>query len=68
MWRCGLTLNDGQQDDDDEEEKRDVEHYSVDFVVVAVGRTDLVSDTTAGPYTFVQMEHEALQPEKNNFT
>lgn len=61
-----LTLNNGQQDDDDEEEKRDVEHYSVNLVVVAVGRTDFVSDTSTGPHTFVQMEHEALKTEKNN--
>lgn len=55
------TLNDGQKDDDDEEEESDVEHYPVNLVVVAVGRFDLVSDTTAGSHAFVQMEHETLK-------
>lgn len=56
-----LTLNDGQKDDDDEEEESYVKHYPVDFVVVAVGRFDLVSDTSAGPHALVQVEHETLK-------
>lgn len=55
------TLNDGQKDDDDEKEESDVEHYSVHLVVVAVGRFDLVSDTTAGSHALVQVEHETLK-------
>lgn len=47
------TLNDGQKYNDDEEEERNVKHYSVDFVVVAVWRFDFVSDTAAGPHAFV---------------
>lgn len=47
------TLNDGQQDNDDEEEEGDVEEDTVDFVLVAVGRLDLVTDTTASSDTLV---------------
>lgn len=58
------TLNDGQKDNDNGQKEREVEYYPVNFVIVAVGWTDFVSDTTTGSHTFVQMEHETLTPEK----
>jgi hypothetical protein len=61
-----FTLNDGKQDDNDEEEERDVEENTIDLVGIAVWRFDLVTDTTAGSHTLVQMEHEALEKENLN--
>lgn len=55
-----LTLNDGQQDDDDKEEEGDVEEDAIIFILVLIGRLDLVADATAGSHTFVQMKYEAL--------
>ena len=56
-----ITLNDGEQNDNDEEEETDVEEDSIDFVGISVWRFDLVTDTTAGSNTLVQVEHEALK-------
>jgi len=56
-----LTLNDSQQDDNHEEEESDVEHYAVDFVIIAVRFADLVADTSTSSHAFVQMENEALR-------
>lgn len=58
---CVCTLNNGQKDDDDEEEERDVEHYSVNFVIVSVGRIYFVTDATTGSHAFIQMKDETLQ-------
>ncbi len=63
FFNVEITLNDGEQNDDDEEEETDVEEDAIDFVGVAVRRFDLVTDTTAGSDTLVQVEHEALKQE-----
>lgn len=56
-----LTLNDSQQNDDDKEEEGDVKHDSVDFIVVSIWGFDLVSNTSSGSHSLVQVEHETLQ-------
>ena len=56
-----ITLNDGQKNNDNEEEERNIEEDSVDFVLVAIGRLDFITNATAGPHALVQMEHETLQ-------
>lgn len=58
---CRNTLNNSQKDDDDEEEKRDVKHYSVNFIIVTVRFSDFITDTTTGPYAFIQMKDETLK-------
>ena len=58
-----FTLNNSKQDDNDEEEEGDIEEDTIDLVGIAVWRFDLVTDTTAGSHTLVQMEHEALGKE-----
>jgi len=59
-----LTLNDSQQNDDHEEEERDVEHYTINLVIVTVRFTNFIAYTTAGSYAFVQMENETLKVNK----
>ena len=53
------TLDDGQQDQGDEQEEGEVEEDSDILVVSAVWRLDDVADTSAGPDSLVQVEHEA---------
>ena len=59
-----LTLNDSQQNDDHEKEERDVEHYTINLVIVTVRFTNFIAYTTAGSYAFVQMENETLKGNK----
>lgn len=51
-------MNDSEQDDNDKEEERDVKENAVHFVIVTVGRFDLVTDTTTGSNTLAFEEHE----------
>jgi len=55
------TLNDGQKYNDDKEKECDIEHNPVNFVFVAVGWSNFVSDTTTSSHAFVQMEHKTLK-------
>ncbi len=65
LYNNGHTLNDGQKDDNDEEEEADIEEDSVDLVGITIWGFDLVTDTTTGPDTLVQVEHEALKKDIN---
>lgn len=48
-----VTLNDSQQNDDHEEEESNVEHYTINLVIVAIGLADLVAYTATGSHAFV---------------
>lgn len=55
------TLNDGQKDNNNEEEESNVENDSIDFVVVSIGISNFVTDTTSSSYALIKMEHETCE-------
>ena len=55
------TLDDRQEDDDDQEEEGEVKEDPDVLVVVAIRRLYLVSDTTSGSHSFVEVEDEACE-------
>ncbi|OAD61165.1 hypothetical protein WN48_00484, partial [Eufriesea mexicana] len=56
-----MKRNDNNDNDNDEEEEGNVEHDTVDLVVVAIRFTDFVTDSSASSDTFVKMEYETLK-------
>jgi hypothetical protein len=46
-----FTLDDGQQNNNNEEEEGDIEHNTIHFIFVAVGRFNFITDTTTSSDT-----------------
>lgn len=57
------TLNNSQQNDNYEEEERNIEHNTINLVIVTIRFTDLVTYATTSSYSFIKMEDETLVKE-----
>lgn len=56
-----LTLHNGDKNDDDEEEEGDVVEHPRVFQFISIRRLQLVTDTTTGSHTGVEVVDEALK-------